>query len=80
MGKVILKSLDSKPVEVSVNLGIKINENLGARILGMIKGKNLLEIKIAEKFIGERGRINCSLKENDGFWRWLGIQYVVSDK
>ena len=44
------------------------------------KEKNLLEIKIAEKFIGERGRINCSLKENDGFWRWLGIQYVVSDK
>ena len=44
------------------------------------KETNLLEIKIAEKFISERGRINCSLKENDGFWRWLGIQYVVSDK
>ena len=44
------------------------------------KEKNLLEIKIAEKFIGERGRVNCSLKENNGFWRWLGIQYVVSDK
>ncbi len=40
-----LKSLDNKPVEVSVNLGIKINENLGSRILGMIKGKNLLETK-----------------------------------
>ena len=44
------------------------------------KEKNLLKIKIAEKFIGERGRINCSLKESSGFWRWLGIQYVVSDK
>ena len=44
------------------------------------KEKNLLEIRIAEKFIGERGRINCSLKESDGFWRWLGIQYVVSDE
>ena len=42
--------------------------------------KNILEIKIEEKFIGERGRINCSLKESDGFWRWLGIQYVVSEK
>ncbi len=41
---------------------------------------NLLEIKIAEKFVGERGRINCSLRETDGFWRWLGIQYVVSEK
>ena len=44
------------------------------------KEKDLLEIKIAEKFIGERGRVNCSLKESNGFWRWLGIQYVVSDK
>ena len=42
--------------------------------------KNILEIYIAEKFIGERGRINCSLKERNNFWRWLGIQYVVSDK
>ena len=42
--------------------------------------KNVLKINIAEKFTGERGRINCSLKESDGFWRWLGIQYVVSEK
>ena len=41
---------------------------------------NLLEIKISEKFKGERGRINCSLKENQGFWRWLGVQFVISDK
>ncbi len=41
---------------------------------------NVIEIKISEKFIGERGRINCSLKESNGFWRWLGIQYVVSDR
>ena len=40
---------------------------------------NELKIEIAEKFIGERGRINCSLREVDGFWRWLGIQYVVSE-
>ena len=39
--------------------------------------KNILEIKISEKFIGERGRINCSLKESDGFWRWLGVQFVI---
>ena len=42
--------------------------------------KNILEISILEKFVGERGRINCSLKETDGFWRWLGIQFVISDK
>ena len=42
--------------------------------------KNALKIDIMEKFVGERGRINCSLKEIDGFWRWLGIQFVISDK
>ena len=42
--------------------------------------KNTLEIKIDEKFVGERGRINCSLKENGGFWRWLGIQFVIAEK
>ena len=46
----------------------------------LFKEKNLLEIKIAEKFVGERGRINCSLRERDGFWRWLGIQYVISER
>ena len=44
------------------------------------KEDDTLEIEITEKFIGERGRINCSLKEKDGFWRWLGIQYVISEK
>ncbi len=39
-----------------------------------------LKIEISEKFIGERGRINCSLRENEGFYRWLGIQFVIGDK
>ena len=42
--------------------------------------RNVLEIDIVEKFVGERGRVNCSLRETNGFWRWLGIQYVVSEK
>ena len=42
--------------------------------------EDILKIEITEKFIGERGRVNCSLKEKDGFWRWLGIQYVISEK
>ena len=44
------------------------------------KEDNILNISIAEKFIGERGRINCSLQEEEGFWRWLGIQFVISEK
>ena len=41
---------------------------------------NILKIDIDEKFIGERGRINCSLRVEGNFWRWLGIQYVISEK
>ena len=40
---------------------------------------SVLQILINEKFTGERGRINCSLRETDGFWRWLGIQFVISE-
>ena len=41
---------------------------------------NVLQILINEKFIGERGRVNCSLRDSSGFWRWLGIQFVISEK
>ena len=39
-----------------------------------------LLINIDEKFLGERGRINCSLRDTSGFWRWLGIQFVIGEK
>ena len=44
------------------------------------ENSNTLIINISEKFVGERGRINCSLRDPSGLWRWLGIQFVVSDK
>ena len=42
--------------------------------------KNIIKINLNEKFLGERGRINCSLREEDGYWRWLGIQFVIAEK
>ena len=42
--------------------------------------KRNLNIILDGKFITERGRINCSLRENNGFYRWLGIQFVVKEK
>ena len=42
--------------------------------------KNKLQIILEDKFTTERGRINCSLKEKSGYWRWLGIQFVVAEK
>ena len=41
---------------------------------------NTLLININEKFVGERGRINCSLRDPSGFWRWLGVQFVVGSR
>ena len=38
---------------------------------------NTLEIDFKEKFIFRRGRINCSLNDN-GAWRWFGIQFSVA--
>ncbi len=40
---------------------------------------HILKINISEKFLGERGRINCSLQVGSGFWRWLGIQFVIGE-
>ena len=40
--------------------------------------KNELKIILDGKFTTERGRINCSLREDDGSWRWLGIQFVIA--
>jgi peptidoglycan/xylan/chitin deacetylase (PgdA/CDA1 family) len=38
-----------------------------------------IKIKLAGKFTTERGRVNCSLRDNDGSWRWLGMQFVVAN-
>jgi poly-beta-1,6-N-acetyl-D-glucosamine N-deacetylase len=37
---------------------------------------NTLKIKFRDKFLFRRGRINCSLNDNDK-WRWFGIQFSV---
>ena len=39
---------------------------------------NILKINFRDKFKSRRGRINCSLKDNEG-WRWFGVQFVVKD-
>ena len=41
--------------------------------------ENKVIILPKEKFKSERGRINCSLWEQGGKWRWLGIQYVIAE-
>ena len=38
--------------------------------------KNILKIDFREKFLFRRGRVNCSLNDN-GIWRWFGVQFSV---
>ena len=40
--------------------------------------KNILKIKFRDKFLFRRGRINCSLNDN-GKWRWFGIQFPIKE-
>ena len=38
-----------------------------------------IKIELVGKFTTERGRVNCSLREPDGSWRWVGMQFVVAE-
>ena len=52
-------------------------------ILDIPVGESELEINMANdpnsgtgKFLERRGRINCSMKDKNG-WRWLGTQFTI---
>ena len=38
--------------------------------------QNTLSLNFRDKFKFRRGRINCSLNDN-GIWRWFGVQFSV---
>ena len=38
---------------------------------------NKIEVVFSEKFLPRRGRINCSMQDNEG-WRWLGTQFTLN--
>ena len=39
---------------------------------------NTLIFQFRDKFKTRRGRINCSIKDSEG-WRWFGVQFVIKD-
>ena len=39
--------------------------------------ENKIEVLFEEKFIPRRGRINCSMQDEDG-WKWLGTQFTLN--
>ena len=38
---------------------------------------NKIEVVFNEKFLPRRGRINCSMQDNEG-WRWFGTQFTLN--
>ena len=38
-----------------------------------------IKVRLIGKFTTERGRVNCSLRNKDGSWKWLGMQFVVAE-
>ena len=39
---------------------------------------NILKIIFRDQFNVRRGRINCSIKDSEG-WRWFGVQFVLKN-
>ena len=39
---------------------------------------NILKINFRDKFYTRRGRVNCSIKDEEG-WRWFGVQFVLKN-
>ena len=69
-----------QPCTINPTFGHDLSK-LGSKIQTWIKSiRKIGKYSNQKKFIGERGRINCSLRDISGFWRWLGIQFVISDK
>ena len=40
-------------------------------------GKFRIEVRLAEKFLNARGRINCTMAAEHGRWRWFGKQFLT---
>ena len=63
---------DQKNIE---NINCFSNEGSKWRKTKIVLIDNILNINFAEKFIERRGRINCALKDKNG-WRFSGFQFV----
>ncbi len=63
---------DQKNLE---NITCYSNEGSNWRKTKIFLIDNILNINFSEKFIERRGRINCSLKDENG-WRFSGFQFV----
>ena len=63
---------DQKNLE---NINCFSNEGSKWRKTNIDLNNNILKVNFVEKFNERRGRINCSLRDNEG-WRFAGFQFV----
>ena len=57
------------------NINCFSNEGSKWRKTNIVIDNNILKVNFVEKFVERRGRINCSLKDENG-WRFSGFQFV----
>jgi len=57
------------------NINCFSNEGEGWDKSNLELKQNILIINFRDKFKSRRGRVNCSIKDKEG-WRWFGVQFV----
>ena len=57
------------------NINCFSNEGAGWDNSKIVIKENILKIIFRDKFNSRRGRVNCSIKDIEG-WRWFGIQFT----
>ncbi|MDB3971097.1 polysaccharide deacetylase family protein [Candidatus Pelagibacter sp.] len=77
---------DNNPPELSIeffenqknieNINCFSDEGNEWRQSNITFNKNILKLNFRDKFTFRRGRVNCSLND-DGIWRWFGVQFSV---
>ena len=60
------------------NMNCFSNEGDGWNKSKFIIEDNVLKINFRDKFYTRRGRINCSIQDDEG-WRWFGTQFVLKN-
>ena len=60
------------------NINCFSNEGNGWDTSNLELEENILKVNFRDKFFTRRGRVNCSIKDKDG-WRWFGVQFVFKN-
>ena len=57
------------------NINCFVFDNKGQLELELFKFNERIEIRLLRELSKGRSRLNCTVKDNNGNWRWFGIQF-----